>query len=178
MNNFVRLTTGANVNPLLIQLLRHPQLWDKEHIAGKWKPHHPEIEVSEVLVRYPSMDDEVDEIQCAWTAASASLPAARDLAMSVMSHVRGEQLGRVVITKLPPGKVIYPHADTVGKYSQWYTRFHVPIQSEEGVIFACGEEKTTMFSGELYWFDHSKLHSIENRSKSDRINMIVDVRLS
>lgn len=178
MNNFVRLATGVAVQPLLIQILRYGELWDKAHIAEKWKPHHPEIDVSEILLRYPSSGDEVDDIQCDWQGPAAKLPAGRDLALTVMAHVRGEQLGRVILTKLPPGKVIYPHADTIGKYSHWYTRFHVPIQSQEGVMFRCGEEQTTMLTGELHWFDHSKLHSIENRSQSDRINLIVDVRLS
>lgn len=176
MRHFQKLATGVVVNPLLLQLLRHGELWDQEHIASHWKKRHPEIEVSEILVRYP-IGDETDAIQCEWKAASASIPAARDLALSIMTHVRGEQLGRVVLTRLAPGKVIYPHADTVGAYSAFYTRFHVPLKSDESVIFTCGEEKTSMFTGELYWFDHSQVHAIENRGNDDRINLIIDVRL-
>lgn len=178
MNNFLKLATGIVVNPLLLQVLRHRELWDQEHIASHWKVQHPEIEVSEILIRYPGAGDEVDDLLCEWQSSAATLPAARDLALSVMTHVRGEQLGRVVLTRLAPGKVIYPHADTVGKYSRFYTRFHVPIKSQEGVIFICGEERHTMLSGDLYWFDHSLTHSIENRSTEDRINLIIDVRLS
>lgn len=177
MRNFQRLATGIVVNSLLLQLLRHTELWDRDHISLHWKKVHPEIDVSEILVRYP-VGDEIDAIQCEWKPASACLPAARDLALSVMTHARGEQLGRVVLTRLGPGKVIYPHADTVGEYSKFYTRLHVPIKSDESVIFTCGEETTSMYPGELYWFDHSRVHSIANRGADDRINLIIDVRLS
>lgn len=164
------------MNPLLLQVLRHGELWDSTHISSHWKKHYPDIDVSEILVRYP-VGDEADAIQCEWKPASASLPAARDLALSVMTHARGEQLGRVVLTRLGPGKVVYPHADTIGDYSKFYTRLHVPLKSDDSVIFTCGEEKISMLTGELYWFDHSRVHSIENRGADDRINLIIDVRL-
>lgn len=177
MRHFQKLATGIAVNDLLLQVLRHSSLWDAEHIAAHWKKHHPDIEVSEILVRYPA-GDEIDEIQCEWQPCSSLLSSARDLALKVMSVVRGEQLGRVVLTRLAPGKVIFPHADIVGNYSKFYTRFHVPIKSSEGVIFICASERISMLSGELYWFDHASTHSVENRSQDDRINLIIDVRLS
>jgi hypothetical protein len=177
MRNFQKLAAGIVINPLLLQVLRHDELWDKEHIESRWKEGYPEIDVSEILVRYP-IGDESEDIQCEWRASSALLPAARELSLSVMTHVRGEQLGRVVLTRLGPGKVIYPHADTVGAYTNFYTRFHVPLKSDERVVFRCGDERTSMCAGELYWFDKSLVHTIENRGLDDRINLIIDVRLS
>jgi hypothetical protein len=176
MRNFLRLAGGIVVQPILLQIKRHPELWDKEHIAQHWKQHYPEIDVSEILIRYPA-GDETDDIQCEWKSPSSCIPHAREIALNVMASVRGEQLGRVVLTRLAPGKVIYPHADTVGRYSKFFTRFHVPLQSDEHVIFACGDEQMSMLPGELYWFDHSLTHSIENRGEDDRINLIIDVRL-
>jgi Aspartyl/Asparaginyl beta-hydroxylase len=177
LRNFLKLADGIIVNPLLLQIKRHTELWDSTHIAEHWKKHHPEIDVSEILIRYPD-GDESDDIQCVWKPSSAQIPLAREVALNVMAHVRGEQLGRVVLTRLPPGKVIYPHADTVGLYTKFYTRFHVPVQSDENVKFTCGDEAVAMRSGELWWFDYAVLHNVENRSNADRINLIIDVRLS
>ena len=178
MRNFHKLADGILVNPLLLQIKRHADLWDAEHIARHWKEHHPEIDVSEILIRYPE-GDEANDINCIWwKQSSALIPLAKEVALNVMAHVRGEQLGRVVLTRLPPGKVIYPHADTLGSYNKFYTRFHVPLQSDEFVVFTCGEEHVAMRTGELWWFDYSVPHSVENRGSDDRINLIIDVRLS
>lgn len=173
----MKLATGINVAGLMFQLALNKTLWNRTHIDAAWKEHHPEIEVYEILIRYPE-GDESDDIQAVWKPSAALLPAARDIALLAMANVKGEQLGRVVLTRLAPGKVIYPHADTVGAYSAFYRRFHVPIQSGPEVVFACGDERIAMDPGCLYWFDHSEVHTIENRGTEDRINLIVDVRIS
>jgi aspartyl/asparaginyl beta-hydroxylase (cupin superfamily) len=82
----------------------------------------------------------------------------------------------VIITRLDPGKQIYPHRDVLGKYANFYTRYHVPLQSDPGVIFACGDETVQMQAGEAWWFNGHIDHAVINNSSRDRLNLIVDVR--
>ena len=97
--------------------------------------------------------------------------------MGVMARVDGERLGRVMINKIAPGSVIYPHADTPA-HTAYYSRFHLVLQSQPGVVFRAGDESTYMGTGELWWFDNSQVHEVLNNSADDRIHMIVDVRTS
>ena len=171
------VATGIVFTPVLLQVFRCEDLWDKKHIRDAWEKHVPDIDVSEMLVRYTRGADETNELICEWKPPALRLQAAKDLALTVMASLRGEQLGRVIITRLAPGKVIPSHADIIGDYSKFFTRFHIPLQSDEGVVFQCGDEEQHMAVGNLYWFNHALPHSITNYSGSDRINLIIDVRM-
>lgn len=105
------------------------------------------------------------------------LPEARALVMSLMGRVSGERLGRVMINKIVPGGVIYPHADTP-VHAEYYSRFHIVLQSHPGVVFRCDDEKVYMETGTAWWFNNSKEHEVINNSGEDRIHMIIDIRTS
>lgn len=172
------MATGIVVQPCLLEVMRHTELWDTEHIRKHWIEHAPDIDVAEILVRYTRGNDEVDELICEWKPAASLLSSVKELTRTVMASLRGEQLGRVILTRLPAGKVIPQHADIVGQYSKFFTRFHVPLQSDDAVIFECGDEQIHMAPGNLYWFNHGLPHRITNFSDSDRINLIIDMRLT
>jgi hypothetical protein len=94
-----------------------------------------------------------------------------------MAYVHGERLGRVMINKIAPGGVIYPHADTP-EHAEYYSRFHIVLQSQPGVVFRAGDEQVYMATGEVWWFDNKQEHEVINNSADDRIHMIVDIRTS
>lgn len=88
-------------------------------------------------------------------------------------------LGRCYIAKMIPNAKIYPHYDP-GKYFELHDRYHIVLQTNEGVSFSCGEKdncETIRFNvGELWVFNNKILHWASNNGNSDRIHIIMDVK--
>lgn len=178
MRYFYQLAGGVMVMPLMAQLVRKPHLWnaDKARTTFEGTPHGA---VDDILLRFGTVDVEVagDDLEAMDTLAMAELRGAKDLARTVMNLVEGTRLGRVVITRLEPGKKILPHADVKGAYTNYYTRYHVVLQGLSGSTFTCGDEAVQMKTGDIWWFDAKAEHSVINNSADDRVHMLVDVRI-
>lgn len=191
MRNFYRLATGANVAPLMLAIARRPDLWKADTYLRDY-PQGPFGQVESIMLRFPEkrvfeQEAEVeaykrgehffDQHESIDYPAYAVLPEARPLVMNVFAAVAGERLGRVMINKIAPGGVIFPHADTP-EHVAYYSRFHVVLQSAEGVKFRCGDEWAYWETGAVFWFNNALEHEVINESRQDRIHMIVDARCS
>ena len=53
-------------------------------------------------------------------------------------------------------------------------RIHVPIITNDEVVFSVGGEELNMREGEMWEINNATLHAVENRSEQDRIHLIVD----
>lgn len=188
MRNFQRISSGVDIMPLLLAIKRRPDLW-KEDTYLRDYPQGPFAQIESIMLRFPvkSVHETEAELQKHLSSydqhenvdypAYKLLPEARPLVMNLMAYVGGERLGRVMINKIAPGGVIYPHADTPA-HADYYSRFHVVLQSQPGVVFRAGDEQVYMATGEVWWFDNSQEHEVINNSADDRIHMIVDIRTS
>src|SRR5438552_4088155 len=172
MRNFHRLATGVNVAPLLATLMRHGELWDQDRLRTTL-PGGAHGQASDILLRFgkPSLDD----IGPFDNRPSMAVLGARETVLGVMQLVGGSELGRVIITRLPPGCKIGAYADE-GAYSERFTRHQIMLQCEPGNVFKCGEESLAPTSGDLFWFNHHLEHEVINNSVSSRISLIVDCR--
>ena len=105
------------------------------------------------------------------------LPACKKLCFDVMALVDGERLGGVLITKLPPSGKIQPHSDS-GWHADYYDKYYVPIENSRGSMFGfdCGIIEPDL--GDVWAFDNSYNHWVENNSKEDRIAMIICIKQS
>lgn len=173
MRNFHRLAQSVNVAPLLATLFRHPELWDEDRLRTTM-PNTPHADASDIILRFgkPSVDDHGPFHSRPSMAVLGALPTA----LSVMQLVGGSELGRVIITRLPPGGRILPHSDD-GQYARLMTRHQVMLQSLPGNTFRCGEDSILPISGELWWFNTELEHEVINNSADDRIVLIVDCRI-
>ncbi|MFS2015030.1 aspartyl/asparaginyl beta-hydroxylase domain-containing protein [Massilia sp. CT11-108] len=188
MRNFLLLAQGVDVTPLLLAIRRRSDLW-KEDTYLRDYPQGPFKQIESIMLRFPvkSVHETEEELQNHLSTydqhenvdypAYKLLTEARPIVMSLMTRVGGERLGRVMINKIAPGGVIYPHVDTKS-HTDYYSRFHVVLQSQPGVYFRAGEETTYMAPGEVWWFDNAQEHEVINNSAGDRIHMIVDIRTS
>lgn len=188
MNNFQRIAGGIDVMPLLLAIKRRPDLW-KEDTYLRDYPQGPFGEIESIMLRFPvkTVHETEEELQKHVTTydqhenidypAYKLLTEARPIVMNLMHYVGGERLGRVMINKIAPGGRIFPHADTPS-HAEYYSRFHVVLQSQPGVIFRAGDEQVYMGTGEIWWFDNKQEHEVINNSADDRIHMIVDIRAS
>lgn len=193
----MKLAEGVDVLPLRLAIARQPHLW-KEDTYLRHYPQGPFGEVESIMLRFPekivfdpadpkakrkleaykrNMLPGVDAHECVDYPPYKLLTDARPLVMQLMTRVAGERLGRVMINKINPGGRIFPHADTP-VHAEYWDRFHIVIQSAEGVDFRCGDERVYMAEGECYWFQNLIEHEVVNASDIDRIHMVVDVRLA
>jgi len=51
---------------------------------------------------------------------------------------------------------------------------HIPITTNDKVVFTVDGEKKNMQVGEFWEIDNSQDHSVENQGNEDRIHLIVD----
>ena len=103
------------------------------------------------------------------------LPACKKLCFDVMALVDGERLGGVLITKLPAGGKILPHIDS-GWHAEYYDKYYVPIQNKKGADFCFDSGTINPVEGDVWAFNNSKNHWINNNSKEDRIAMIICIK--
>jgi quercetin dioxygenase-like cupin family protein len=178
-----KIASGLNVSPLLLALKRQP------HLFGKYKQRAeaygtPHSQMTDIWVRYNNIDKhlETNDISTIndphiseWYPAYYALPQVRPIVFSIMTLVDGEQLGGVLITKLPPGGRIEKHVDT-NWHARYYDKYFVPIQCAPGATFNFDDGTIYGQPGDIWWFDNSKPHWIENNSNEDRIGMIVCIR--
>lgn len=183
MKYFQQLAAGVNVTPLMNALQRQPELWDANPIRTK-HPGTAHAEVSDILVRFNDVEEYlrtgdastiVDDREAIAYPAWEKLPQMRPIIFDLMRTVEATRLGRVVITKLPPGKEITPHVDQ-GSPAVYYERYQVALQSHPGALFHIGDETVNFRTGDVWWINNAVEHSVVNNSGDDRIVMIVDLR--
>lgn len=191
MKNFLRIAENCDVMPLLLALHRYDKsdaIW-KEDTYLRDYPQGPFGDTESVILRFPDRSVHATEEALKEHLANfdqhenldqpvfKALSEARSLIFSLMARIQGERLGRVMINKIRPGGIIYPHADTPIHANYW-DRFHIVLQSMPGNVFRCGTESVGMKVGECWWFNNTLEHEVKNNSADDRIHMIIDIRTS
>lgn len=173
MLNFHRLAQNIDVGRLLASIARRPDLWDADKLRTGFE-HSPHAEAHDIVLRFgpANIHDPHPNID---RPAMAAL-GAKQMALQIMGLVGGSELGRVLVTRLEPGKRILPHADE-GEYNAYFDRYHVCLQSLPGNVFRCGDEQITPLTGELWWFNNKREHEIINNSSDSRMTLIIDTRI-
>jgi hypothetical protein len=175
MKFFQQIAAGLNVTPLMNALQRQPELWNQFPIRTQ-HPGTAHSEVSDILVWFNSLDGEiVDDKEAVAFPAWEKLPQLRPFIFDLMRTVEGMRLGRVIITKLPPGKSITPHVDG-GAPATYYSRYQLALQSLPGALFNIGDETVNFRSGDIWHINNREIHSVVNNSSDDRIVCIIDIR--
>jgi hypothetical protein len=191
MKNFQKISSGLDIMPLLLAVKRRPELWSKDTFLRNYNQGIPFGCVETIFLRWPPSQDEAkmseEDIRRYLTGNEQHenvdrdeykiLSEARPIVMNIMHYVGGERLGRVMINKIEPGGRITPHADTPA-HADYYSRFHIVLQSSPGVIFRCADENVYMETGSVWWFNNKLEHEVINNSAEERIHMIVDCRTS
>lgn len=183
MRNFLRIATGVDVTPALLELHRQPELWD-EFTERKTADRTPHAAMSDIWLRYRARADlEADRSSYltphtpVFYPAWSKLPALRPIVFGVMTRVQAVQLGGMLITRLPPGGEILPHDDLGSWHAEFFnTKAYVALSSPPGCWNSCGGEVIHMASGDVWTFDNLLPHAVGNPSDEDRITLIVSMR--
>lgn len=175
MKNLLPLASGLSVKPISLALRQNPDLWNqyRDRTTVKGGPH---AAVDDIWVRYAA-DVKAGQSQheSLWYPAAQLLPMVRDMAFEVMHMVKGEQLGGVLITRIPAGRKVLRHED-LGWHAEYYDKFAVQVESHQQQAFHFDDGSYCAAPGDLYWFRNQAAHWVTNDSPVDRITLIFCIR--
>lgn len=179
MRNFLQIASNIDTTPILVALKHQEYLWNQNTLRTT-HPGTPHTEIDDIWLRFQDLEV-MDPLEVIDSHESINYPAwlvlhrVRQIVFALMAQVEGERLGRVLITRLAPGKKIEPHVDG-GDHAAYYKRYHLVLQTNDGVVFGCGGEICPTKRGEIWWFDNSLEHFVENNGGDDRIVLIADIK--
>lgn len=85
----------------------------------------------------------------------------------------GAVLGRTRLMRLSGQAEVTPHIDQAYYWAE-RMRVHVPIVTQPGVRFLCGDADINMGAGECWIFDTWRLHRVLNQGDDVRIHLVAD----
>lgn len=182
MKHCRKIAEGINTKPALAELIAHPELWDSISLrrTANGSPHS---QMTDIWVRYNDIRSYAESGDYSrindphipiWYPAWKSLPALRPILFWLMAYVQGEMLGGVLLTRLPPGCGIHRHTDE-GWHVEYYDKFYIPLQAEPGTRFCWDEGSIEPINGDVWWFDNTAPHWVENNSCAERIALIAAI---
>lgn len=94
--------------------------------------------------------------------------------ISLLEDYHSGKRGRVLLVNLPAGEKIPMHKDS-GIYLQLVHRNHVPIITNDKVMFGVGNSLINMKEDNVYEINNHKTHYVNNDGDSDRYHLIIDI---
>lgn len=156
--------------------------WWNRHRYRTGMPHSPHREADDIILRFQerrygfrcgSVQDDLESVPYpAWWA----LPETRTFVYRMMYRLNAGRIGRAVITRLRPGKQIYPHVDD-GDNAEYYDRLQICVRANYGCVFKVGDLGFGFHQSEVWWFDNRVEHSVVNGGDTDRITLVMDLRV-
>jgi hypothetical protein len=183
---FHRIGNHFDPNPVLRELKAQPLMWGRSpRVTFKGSPH---ADVEDIILRgpigyeYKSIMELYNELQCETYPAGELMPKtllmATNLAFLLSNPAMRDEnplrLGRVILTKLAPGKTIHPHRDE-GAVPAFYRRIHLCVDGGDENVFMINGEVQPMQTAEMWETDVREMHTIINLMDHDRIHLIVDI---
>lgn len=176
MRNLLQIAQGLNVLPLHNALLRNPSLWNRypERNTG------PHSDVDDVWVRCNSRrnfdkahpEKFMAEHDSVWYPEYHDLKMVDDLIFPLMSSVRADRLGGVLITRVPAGKEVKPHVDG-NWHANYYDKYAIQVAAHPEQKWNNEDGEFVSKPGDVYWFNNQATHWVTNPSPVDRITLIV-----
>ena len=80
---------------------------------------------------------------------------------------------RATLVRLKAGGVINEHTDNNFSLAHSH-RVHVPVDTNEKVLFSVGRQTRTLQAGEVVEINNRRPHSVRNAGDRDRIHLILD----
>ena len=176
---FVQIAAGVDTVPVLLELNRVAHLWDRNPQRRTY-PGSPHAAMTDITVRYMpedqiTLETRGDEHRNVFWPAWHELPSLRPMVFALMQRVAAVELGSIIITRLPQGKMIQPHSDAGGWAAEHYNcKAHVTLMGS--ALVRCDEEACLFAAGTAWTFDNLLTHSVENVGECDRIVVIVSMR--
>ena len=187
MKYFNKIAFGINMLPLAIALRRQPELWGR--YPNRCVGDSPHRETEDIWIRYADIRKTIDAVgpiagesesnkehHPVWWPAYRLLPQIRPILFGLMSLVEGEELGTVILIRVPAGKQIYPHVDD-GWSANYYAKYFIAVENQPGATFNFPDgERIAAEPGDVHWFTNRVPHNVTNPTATDQILLIATIR--
>lgn len=158
--------------------LKLPIRFDAEALAAEaralppsaWTPHPTGFVGNEAVRLVTPGGEDSDNIEGPM-AATDSLNRC-DYVRQIMAEIGGVW-GRSRFMGLAPGREVPPHID-IHYYWRTHLRIHIPVITNPGVLFTCGDETVHMAAGECWVFNSFLRHDVQNKGDAQRIHLVLD----
>ena len=159
-------------------LLKLPIRFDAEALAAEvralpdsaWDPHPTGFKGNEAVRLVTPGGAPTDAI------AGAMAPTPHLLRSPYMMEAMAELggvWGRSRLMGLAPGAEVPAHVDA-HYYWRTHIRIHIPVITNPGVRFTCGEASVHMAAGECWVFDSFQWHDVQNKGSERRVHLVLD----
>ncbi len=138
--------------------------------ASAWDPH-PTGFVGNEAVRLVTPHGELSDAIEGPMAPTEHLRRCPGI-MAVMAELGGVW-GRSRLMALAPGAEVPAHVDA-HYYWRTHLRIHIPVITNPGVTFTCGDATVHMKAGECWLFDSFRWHDVQNQGTERRIHLVLD----
>jgi hypothetical protein len=182
MRNFQQVANSIDVLPLVLELYRQPELWNQHTARTGGKGSFEGTDDIWVRFRDPQELTSTSSFNEPFTPvfypAWHALPHLRPLVFGLMARLEAVQLGGILITRVPPGQQVAPHDDRGRWHPEFFkTKAYMPLATNPLCYSTCEEERVVMQIGEVWLFDNLKTHSTVNDGETDRITVIISMRV-
>jgi hypothetical protein len=87
-------------------------------------------------------------------------------------------LQAVRLMRLTPGSVIKEHSDHDLCFEEGSVRLHVPVTTNDGVVFELNRRRVVLEAGSCWYLRLSDPHRVANRGDADRIHLVIDATVN
>lgn len=168
---------------LAAELDAAPQLWN-EHRYRTESAVSPHREVDDIWVRFNAIknldpsrpqafnDSHVSE----WYPAADILESVKAVITQAAKLIRATQIGGVLITRIPAGNKVYPHADGGWHAGHYNRKLVVLLRGNLEQAFCFRDEELRSEPADVFEFDNSHVHWVTNPTTEERISLIITTR--
>lgn len=181
MSHFTLIHPHIDVAPILAELDARPDLWDRRpERRGGTSPHR---ETSDIWLRYmdPALiltHDFSKPHRSVWYPEANALPSLHDIIMQVRDAFGGAlEMGGHLITRIAPGRQVYPHHDLGTWHSEYFTdKVWIPLRANDQCVNWVEDESMVWKPGEVWQHDNLITHAVSNNGDTERICLILTFR--
>jgi hypothetical protein len=178
MSHFTLIAENLDVAPALREIDSQPWLWN--HRPDRRQGDSPHRETSDAWLRYASEDAMREpgfgarpHVSVAWPAWWV-LPATVHLVRQIGQALGGSlELGGVLMTRIGPGRQVYPHHDRGSWHAEHYDlKVWVPLRANLLCVNGVEDEEMVWRPGDAWSHDNLVTHWVRNEGQSERICLI------
>jgi Aspartyl/Asparaginyl beta-hydroxylase len=173
----IRLPIHCDPHPLTIEAAALPaSAWTRHFVPdnyqGDWSviPLRAPAGAEHPIMKITSPPDCTDWVETEFLAACPSIRAAMELLDCEIDAARLMRLG--------PASEILEHYDHDLSAEYGFARLHIPLTTNPETEFRVNRQPVVMQPGEYWYLRLSDPHAVVNRGLTERIHLVVDVRLN
>lgn len=87
-------------------------------------------------------------------------------------------LQAVRLMRLTPGSIIREHSDNDLSFEHGSVRFHVPVTTNDNVVFELNRRRVVLQAGSCWYLRLSDPHQVANFGTTDRVHLVIDATVN